>query len=265
MTAAVSLLVVLTISLLITRIATIALAATGLSRESARFQARSAFSGSGFTTAESEAVVRHPIRRRIIMWLMLLGNAGIVAVIASFALTFVEPSGGGVPWPRFLTLLLGLLILWGAASSRVVDGWITHLTMLALRRWTDLDTRDYAGLLHVGGDYLITELLVKPDDWLADRDLAALRLRQEGVILLGIERPDGTYLGVPRPETRLHPGDVLVIYSRRGTVAELDDRRRDAAGDEAHARAVEEQAVRVEADIREEHLREDPPKADRAG
>jgi len=34
--------------------------ATGLSRESARFQARSALTGGGFTTTESEAVVRHP-------------------------------------------------------------------------------------------------------------------------------------------------------------------------------------------------------------
>lgn len=241
MTAVVSLLVVLTASLLITRIATISLAATGLSRESARFQARSAFSGSGFTTSESEAVVRHPMRRRIIMWLMLLGNAGIVAVIASFVLTFVEPAAGALPWVRIATLLLGLAGLWALASSRVVDRWITALTMRALNRWTDLDTRDYAGLLHVGGDYVITELLVKPGDWLADRDLATLHLRQEGVILLGIERTDGTYLGVPNAGTVLRPDDVLVIYSRRGTVADLDHRRSGRAGDRAHQRAIEEQ------------------------
>ena len=59
-TAVASLLVVIVISLMVTRMATIALTATGLSRESARFQARSAFSGAGFTTSESEAVVRHP-------------------------------------------------------------------------------------------------------------------------------------------------------------------------------------------------------------
>jgi Trk-type K+ transport system membrane component len=40
----------LLLSLLITRIATIALSVTGLSRETARFQARSAFTGVGFTT-----------------------------------------------------------------------------------------------------------------------------------------------------------------------------------------------------------------------
>ena len=46
-----------------------------------------------FTTTESESVVRHPVRRRIIMWLMLAGSAGIVAVIASVVLTVTMSSG----------------------------------------------------------------------------------------------------------------------------------------------------------------------------
>src|SRR5687767_7500660 len=69
------------ISLLITRIASVALTVTGLSRQSARFQARSAFSGVGFTTSEAEDVVNHPVRRRIVMWLMLIGNAGLITIV----------------------------------------------------------------------------------------------------------------------------------------------------------------------------------------
>lgn len=241
MTAVSSLLIVLAVSLLVTRIATIALTATGLSRESARFQARSAFSGSGFTTSESEAVVRHPVRRRIIMLLMLVGNAGIVAVIASFVLTFVEPASGALPWVRIATLLTGIVALLAFANSRVIDGWITGLTMRALKRWTDLDTRDYAGLLHVGGDYVVTELLVHDGDWLADRSLVSLALRREGAVLLGIERPDGSYLGVPHGDTVISPGDVLVLYSRHGVVAQLDDRQRDGRGDAEHQAAMADQ------------------------
>jgi hypothetical protein len=59
-------LTVLALSMLITGLATSALSMTGLSRESARFQARSAFTGTGFTTQEAEKVVNHPVRRRII-------------------------------------------------------------------------------------------------------------------------------------------------------------------------------------------------------
>src|SRR5699024_9833199 len=89
MIAAISLFIVVFLSVLITRIATIALTHTGLSRESARFQARSALTGSGFTTSESEKVVSHPVRRRIILLLMLIGNAGIVTAVSSLILTFV--------------------------------------------------------------------------------------------------------------------------------------------------------------------------------
>ena len=86
MTAIISLLIVLTLSLIVTRVAAMALMLTGLSRESARFQARSAFTGVGFTTGEAENVVDHPVRRQIVMLLMLLGNLGIGAVVATLML-----------------------------------------------------------------------------------------------------------------------------------------------------------------------------------
>lgn len=60
-------LIISLVSFLITRVTTVALTVTGMAKESARFQARSAVSGVGFTTSESEAVVNHPLRRRIVM------------------------------------------------------------------------------------------------------------------------------------------------------------------------------------------------------
>ncbi len=81
----ITMLVVIIVGLIITRIATVALTYTGISRDFARFQARSAYSGVGFTTSESERIVRHPVRRRIVMILMLVGNAGIAAMVASMA------------------------------------------------------------------------------------------------------------------------------------------------------------------------------------
>lgn len=62
------------------------------------------------------------------------------------------------------------------------------------------------------------------------------------MILLGVTRPDGSYLGVPRGDTVLHAGDTLVLYSRAGQLAELDQRRQGVPGDEAHRRAVDRQA-----------------------
>ena len=245
-TAVASLLVVIIISLMVTRMATIALTATGLSRESSRFQARSAFSGAGFTTSESEAVVRHPVRRRIVMALMLLGNAGIAAVVASIILTVFTPEDAASPVLRFFALTVGIIGIWIVFKSDWVDRQITRLTVQALGRWTDIDVRDYAALLHLGDNYIVTELSVDLGDWLADRDLGTLGLRAEGVIVLGVDRPGGTYLGAPVASTVIRPGDVLIIYSRRGSIAELDQRTQGAAGDAAHAAAVSEHARIIE-------------------
>jgi Trk-type K+ transport system membrane component len=85
-------LLVIFFSFLIVRAGAIALMMTGMDEKRARFQALSAFSGTGFTTREAEFVVTHPKRRRIVSWLMILGNAGIVTVIvtgtSSLARTF---------------------------------------------------------------------------------------------------------------------------------------------------------------------------------
>lgn len=246
MTAILSLLVVILVSLVITRIATVALTATGLSRESARFQARSALTGAGFTTSESESVVRHPVRRRIVMWLMLIGSAGIAAVIGSIVLAFVAPAQDDAWWTRFLVLAAGLVALWLFASSPWVDRALTRATMWALDRYTSIDVRDYAHVLHLGSDYVITELAVSDGHWLDDRSLEELALRKEGVIVLGIARDDGTYLGVPKGETRIVAGDTLVLYSRSGRIEELDRRRRDTAGERAHDEAVADRSVELE-------------------
>ena len=59
------LLIALIVSLIVTRIASVALTLTGLSTDSARFQARSAFTGCGFTTSESDIPACSTCRARI--------------------------------------------------------------------------------------------------------------------------------------------------------------------------------------------------------
>jgi Trk-type K+ transport system membrane component len=90
-------LIVIAVSFLIVRAAAIALTLTGMEEQRARFQALSAFSGTGFTTKDAEIVVNNPRRRQIVMWLMILGNAGIVAVIVSATSSIVSSHDIGVP------------------------------------------------------------------------------------------------------------------------------------------------------------------------
>lgn len=240
MIAIASLLVIIFVSLIITRVATVALIATGLSRPRARFQARSAFTGVGFTTGEAEHVVGHPVRRRIISILMLIGNAGVAAVMASIVLTFLDARGDVAITPRVAILAGGLFVLvWIATSSRV-DRVATRLIGKMLDRYTTLPTRDVGGLLELDAGYRVAELQVRPSDWLADRDLAGVDLFDEGVLVLGIRREGGRYLGAPRGEAVIHPGDTLVLYGRNTVLEQLDDRRAGIGGELAHVDAVAE-------------------------
>ncbi len=247
MLAIVSLLVVLVVSLLIVRVATVALVLTGLSQPLARFQARSAFTGAGFTASESEKVVQHPVRRRIIMLLILLGNYGIVTAVSSLMLTFInvgqQEGLAGSLWFRILVLAGGLAALWTFAHSQWVDDRMSTIITRALKRWTDLEIRDYAGLLHLSGDYAVVEMNVNESDWMAERELASLKLSDEGVLVLGVEKGGGTYLGAPRGQTKLCPGDTVLLYGPRETLAGLDERRAGSAGNWEHHKAVEEQVL----------------------
>jgi|SRR4051812_19756735 len=192
-----SLLVFVLIALLVTRIATVALRATGLSHETARFQARSAFSGVGFTTTESEDIVNHPVRRNIVLTLMLLSTAGVVTSISALLLSFVNTSGFGEPLVRAALILGGLGMLWALASSDWVDRRLSRLIERALTSWTDLDIHDYVRLLEISGDYSITEFGIDAEEWLCGRRVGDLHLAKEGVVVLGIRHPDGHYVGAP--------------------------------------------------------------------
>lgn len=238
MVAIVSLLAILTLSIVITRVATVMLTATGLSRDIAQFQARSAFSGAGFTTNESESVVNHPVRRKIVLQLMLLGAAGIVTSLTSLLLSFSGASGGQTG-RRIAVLLIGLAGLRLLAGSRIVDRALTRVTEWALRRYTRLNVRDYDKLLHISDDFTVAEIEPSEGDWVLGRRLEELALRAEGIIVLGIYRHDGRYLGVPGGPTLVEAGDRLVVYGEDDRVLALADRPAGDDGDRAHRESVD--------------------------
>ena len=237
MIAVASIFVVALISLLITRVATLAFVLTGMSQEAARFQARSALTGTGFTTGESEAVVGHPVRRRIVMALMLVGGAGIVTTMATLVIGFANTSRGEA-FSRLGILIAALAGLFAVSRTRWFNRALTPLLTRLVQKYTDLEAQDYAELLHLGGGWGVGEVSVREGDWLAGARLRDLGLRAEGVAILGLERPDGSYLGAPRFDMCVSPGDVLLLYGRRERLHELDDRPAGPAGDAAHEAAM---------------------------
>jgi hypothetical protein len=243
MLEALSLLVMLMMSLIINRVATVALTLTGMSLPAARFQARSALTGAGFTTAESERVVNHPVRRRIIMALMLIGNTGIVlgASLMVALLLGGHEHGVAARWRELAMLMGGLVLLYLIARSRWVERIMARFIERLLERGTDLASRDWASVLRLSGDYRVVEMQVSPHGWIAGRTLAELELSKEGVLVLGVTHEDGRYEGAPRGGTRIEAGDVLLVYGTETRVDDLDRRRAGVGGELGHVEAVVEQ------------------------
>ncbi|MBW3543227.1 MAG: TrkA C-terminal domain-containing protein [Planctomycetes bacterium] len=245
MIAIISLLVTLFLSLLVTRVATMALMLTGLSRESARFQARSAFSGVGYTTSEAESIVNHPVRRRIAMLLMMLGNLGIATVVAAMMVSLLQTGQSERWWLNLLLLAAGLLVLWFLSASRWVERRLNRIISRLLRKFSQMEVRDYVAVLQLQNGFAVTEMLIEPQDWLVDKALRSLRLPDEGILVLGIQR-SGAYLGAPTAEMEIRAGDTLILYGRIGRIEELDQRRSGRGGDKAHREAVHEHVELLE-------------------
>lgn len=154
------------------------------------------------------------------MSLMIARSAGFISIIISLILSFGSTSEDAPSQlSRLIILGAGVLVLWFIANSGHIERWMKNLIQKALKRWTDLEVR---------------ELYIKEQDWLAGKTLNECRLNAEGVLILGIYRRDGSYLGAPT-------GDTLIRYGRDKTLASLDEREAGHAGEAEHEEAIGQQ------------------------
>lgn len=252
MIAIMLLLTAIGLSLIITRTAAVMLELTGMSRDSARFQARAAYCGVGYASRETDGIVEHPLRRRIISFLMLLGNAGTATVVATMIISFTKQDDGATPAVTKLAVVAGgLALLFLFARSKFVDRKMSLFVQWALKRFSSLDLSDYVALLNLSAGYSILEVDVHDGDWLSGRDLATLALPREGILVLGIRRNNGEYLGTPIGTTQVDIGDTLMVYGQLAQLEELNHRKHGTSGMYAHLAAVTERSKAEESN--EEH------------
>ncbi|MEE4256810.1 MAG: TrkA C-terminal domain-containing protein [Bacteroidales bacterium] len=241
MAGIITVIIILIVSIFITRVASIALTHTGLSREASQFQARSAFTGVGFTTDESEKVVNHPVRRKILQVLMILGNAGIVTGIASLIIGFSGIENNVSGWVKVIILVGSITILWYLANSKWADRHLSRLINKILKKYSRIDVNDYVSLLHLSGEFRISEIAIDGDHWLSNEKLKNTKLRDEGINVIALSRKNGNYLGNPRGDTEIKDGDTLIVYGRAETLNKIEKRSKGKNGKKEHNEMVEEQ------------------------
>ena len=175
------------ISFLFVRAASIAFMMTGLDKNKARFQALSAFSGTGFTTKEAESIVNHPQRRKIARWLMMGGNAGIVTVIVTATSSMVTSQRYQLPM-NILILLIGILLIYKLAKYRGFTRKWEHFIEKKLIKSPAFEESTTEDLLHFLEGYGLVKKIILEESPLSGKSLADAKLNEKGILVLGIER-----------------------------------------------------------------------------
>jgi len=205
-------------ALICIRAGAIALELTGMERDKARFQALSAFTNTGFTTREAEQITRFPLRRKIVTVLIVLGYAGTVTVIASFATSLLQRELASLL--EIAVVFAALYTLYRIAAWRGLTKRLTQVFRAILIRRYGLAVLSLEEMLRVGEGFGVVRAIVSEHSPLIGRPLAELDLKEHKVQILSIIRGSAT-ITIPQGTDQLLGGDVLVCYGNIETVEKL--------------------------------------------
>lgn len=194
-------------------IGSISLEATGLERAVARFQALSALSGAGFTSTQSELIVEHQTRRKIISYLIFLGNTGIMA----FILLVILYTRVGISALSNLTVgivVAFLIIIFGSLKLGIINS-ITDKIVLAVEK--NLKASAFREVvLKQTGEYVLAYIVIEQQPNSANLFLEDIRSVYNNATILAVERDNHLLLNFSNNE-KLKVKDQLLCYLRKNS------------------------------------------------
>ncbi len=220
MTAALTFTILLTVSLFVVRIASVALRLTGLSDVVARFQSLSALTGTGFTTHEAEMIVNYPLRRKILSALMVFGNLGLVSIAGTFIVTFVgvEQNHSSVLLQALWIIAAVVFTIFMATNStidRVLCGFIGRI----LKATTSLGERHYEIKLHIDEGVFVAEHIVTGNAVGRASEIPGLG---EGLVLLGARTGKWRDFVPTADVNSFEPGSIIICYGNEAAHSQLE-------------------------------------------
>ena len=212
--------IALVVSWVVVRIGALAFQITGLEWSLAKFQSLSCFSGTGFTTKEAELITGDKRRRQIATILMVLGNAGLVTLIASAA-SALNPEHNVIPrLENFLNapinlavLAIALYLVYKILSNRKITGKLTRYLRKRIIKQELLKPVSFEELLQLTGGYGISRIEVSEKSPLVGKTLAESDLRKNDITVLAIIRDNET---IPNPSAnrKIQKGDGLISFGK---------------------------------------------------
>ena len=218
---------ILIVSFIVVRIGAIAFELTGLEWSLAKFQALSCFTGTGFTTKEAELITGHPQRRRIASVLIVLGHAGLVTLIATFAnslrsepfLTKLPISSLHSIIPSYLVPavnLLGVIIIVYAIYKFTNSKFASKLTDILRTRIVKreiIKPVSFEELLVATGGYGVSSIEVCENSPILNKTIIESDLKKLDILVLAVER-EGETISNPPADIRITLGDKLICFGK---------------------------------------------------
>ena len=221
MAAAVSIAVLMTLSFVIVRIASVALRQTGLAKNVARFQCISALTGTGFTTTESELIVNYPIRRRVLVALMIFGNLGLISISATFIVSLIATDERtGAISQQVIMIAVAIALVVTLMSNKTLDRALCAIIGVILRRATSLGKRRFQRLCQIGNRTSVAEHEYRGHH---DPKIDTFRLPDFGLVLMAIRGGDGELVGPTSADQKIAAGDMLVCFGSDQAHEDFED------------------------------------------
>lgn len=228
-------LIVIVVSFIVVKVGAAAFEITGLGQSQARFQALSAFTRTGFTTKEAELIVSNEERRKIASMLMILGNAGLVTLIAALVNSINETATSPVfliprfknyipvfltPYINLALILIAVLMIYKIVTYSKIDNYIKKKAKQRMLTKKIVTPVSFEEFLLTSGGYGISQIEISENNPLLGKALSESGLKRHDILVLSIER-DGEYLTNPSADTEINLGDKLVCFGRLDNVREI--------------------------------------------
>ncbi|MBL7081826.1 MAG: hypothetical protein ISS44_04615 [Candidatus Omnitrophica bacterium] len=219
---------ILIISFIIVRIGAIAFELTGLEWSLAKFQALSCFTGTGFTTKESELITGNIQRRHIASVLIVLGHAGLVTLIATFAnslrtdisipkftipfLHSVVPSHL-LPWINLAIIAVGLYVFYKIFTNTRLATKLTDALRSHIVKKEIIKPVSFEELMVVTGGYGISQIEICENSPILEKTLLDSGLKEFDILILAMERGE-EIIPNPSADTKILLGDTLICFGK---------------------------------------------------
>ncbi|MEG6512811.1 TrkA C-terminal domain-containing protein [Desulforamulus ruminis] len=201
---------------IIVEVSAIALKITGMDLHKARFQSLSALVTVGYTTSDSELVVQHPARRRVIMILMVMGYLGTATIVTALINILRHPL-------TLLQVATAVMIILAAVSvlfSKPLRVKLNRGIERQLSRSHALQKRPVEEVLRLDGQHGVAEVQLDSRAKLVGQTIAGSKIRDRGIFIMAIERQE-VFIHAPRGNERLTDGDTLILYGELASIRSL--------------------------------------------